>query len=256
MTGRGWATVLDALLALLPGGRERGIRARVAGLTVRRAARLHLGGGRCTGWYEGDRLRHHRKFPTHAGAPAAPRVVARPGRDPLPCTTVRAERVRPIDAPDWPAIAALESGAYAELGLSESPDALRSRAHPATSFVLDAGGRVGGYLLALPYPPARCPDLSGPEGSGFHGGNLHLHDIVVDAELRGRGWGRRLVRHLVEEAQSRSYDRISLVAIDGTAGFWSARGFRPHPEVEVPASYGPGAVYMSRDLNRPAPPAA
>ncbi|GIF08463.1 GNAT family N-acetyltransferase [Actinoplanes siamensis] len=171
------------------------------------------------------------------------------GFAPLPCETVRAERFRPIAGPDWSTIAALESEAYGKQGLSERPEALRSRAGAGTSFVLDTGDRVGGYLLALPYPRFRFPDLSQPETTGFQSANLHLHDLVIDPELRGRGWGARLVRHLAGTARSRSYDRISLVAVDGSAGFWAARGFRPHPEVPLPASYGPDAVYMSRDLD-------
>jgi ornithine decarboxylase len=170
------------------------------------------------------------------------------GFDPLPCVTVRAERVRPIGAGDWTTIAALEAGAYAASGLSEGRAALESRSSPATSFVLDAGDRIGGYLLALPYPPFRFPDLSRPEDTAFRTSNLHLHDIVIDDGLRGRGWAKRLLRHLTDTARSSRYDRISLVAVGGTSGFWSARGFAPHPEVPLPAGYGPDAVYMSRAL--------
>ncbi|GAA2706516.1 GNAT family N-acetyltransferase [Actinoplanes palleronii] len=170
------------------------------------------------------------------------------GFAPLPCHTVRAERVRPIDVHDWPAIGSLESIAYTKGGLSEGPEALRSRAQPETSFVLDTGDRVGGYLLALPYPEFRYPDLHRPEESAVRSSNLHLHDIVIDPGLRGRGWGKRLVRHLTETARSLSYRRISLVSVDGTAGFWSSRGFRPHPQVPLPGAYGPDAVYMSHEL--------
>jgi ornithine decarboxylase len=171
------------------------------------------------------------------------------GFDPLVCQTVRAERLRPVEADDWAAISSLEADTYAGKGLSESPDVLRSRAEPATSFVLEAGDRIGGYLLALPYPRFRFPDLSQPETGAFRSSDLHLHDIVIDAEFRGRGWGKRLVHHLADTARTSGYERISLVSVDGTAGFWSSRGFRPHPEVALPGSYGSDAVYMSHDLH-------
>ncbi|MEV4350164.1 GNAT family N-acetyltransferase [Actinoplanes sp. NPDC049596] len=171
------------------------------------------------------------------------------GFAPLAAQAVRAERVRPVEPRDWTAISSLEAGAYARAGLSESPEALRSRAQPATSFVLEAGDRIGGYLLALPYPRFRFPDLSRPENGPFPSANLHLHDMVIGAEYRGRGWGKRLLRHLADTARAAGYKRISLVSVDGTAGFWSSRGFRPHPEVALPGSYGSDAVYMSHDLD-------
>jgi ornithine decarboxylase len=157
-------------------------------------------------------------------------------------------RPRPIEEPDWPAIIRLEADTYGDKGLAEGGAALRSRAHPPTSFVLGTGDRIGGYLLALPYPEDAFPDLSRPETVVRRSANLHLHDLVITPALRDRGWGRHLVRHLITIGQSRAYERISLVSVGATAGFWSACGFRSHPDVAVPGSYGPGAVYMSSEI--------
>ncbi|MBL7261633.1 GNAT family N-acetyltransferase [Paractinoplanes lichenicola] len=170
------------------------------------------------------------------------------GFDPLACHAVRAERFRPIAEADWDAVAELEAAAYSSHGLSEGPAALRSRAANSTSFVLDTGERVGGYLIALPYPRFRFPDLSRPERSVFGSTNLHLHDVVVDEKLRGRGWGRRMLRRLKAIAEAQAYERISLVAVDGLAPYWASHGFAPHPGLTPPDGYGPGAVYMSRSL--------
>lgn len=170
------------------------------------------------------------------------------GFDPLPTVTVRAEHIRQITSGDWNAITELEAGAYGAHGLSEGLPALQSHSSPATSFVLDAGPAIGGYLLALPYPHFQFPDLSRPESTVFESSNLHLHDIVVGDEHRGRGWSRRLLRHLTTTAKSFRYERISLVAVNGMAGFWSSRGYRSHPEVTLPSSYGADAIYMSREL--------
>ncbi|MGI5401457.1 GNAT family N-acetyltransferase [Streptomyces sp. CA-135486] len=170
------------------------------------------------------------------------------GYDPLPCVPLRAERVRPIKADDWSAIAALEAGAYTASGLSESRVALesRGRSSPATSFVLDTNERIAGYLLALPYPQFRFPDPERPEDTVFRSSNLHLHDIVIGDEYRGRGWAKRMLQHLTDAARSFRYEQISLVAVGGTNGFWSAHGYRAHPEIALPAGYGSDAVYMSR----------
>ncbi|MGX6601636.1 GNAT family N-acetyltransferase [Micromonosporaceae bacterium Da 78-11] len=156
--------------------------------------------------------------------------------------------VRTVTDHDWPAIVALEAEAYGSHGLSESPAALASRAADATSFVLDVGGGVAGYLLALPYPRFRCPDLSRAEETVFASANLHLHDMVIADAVRRTGLGGRLLRTLVTAARREAYQMISLVSVADSRKFWHSRGFRPHFEVALPSVYGPDAIYMSRPL--------
>ncbi|MEU6065018.1 GNAT family N-acetyltransferase [Streptomyces sp. NPDC047082] len=160
--------------------------------------------------------------------------------------------VRHITDADWDAIAAMESRTYAELGLSEGRAALQSRAYasPDTCFVLDVGSQPAGYLLALPYPPFRYPNLERAEEPAVLSRtprNLHLHDIVVAERLRGRGLGQRLLNHLTLTAGSRGFERISLIAVGCSEPFWSARGFRAHPGIS-PGGYGANAVYMSKAM--------
>jgi ornithine decarboxylase len=159
----------------------------------------------------------------------------------------RPPRIRAVADADWPHVAALEADTYAGSSLSEGQAALesRGRASPGTCFVLDLDDRIAGYVLSLPYPMYRYPDLTRPEELAFNSPNLHLHDLVVAERLRGRGLGQRLLRHLTDVAAARRYERISLVAIDGMEGFWRTHGYRTHHEVRVPPGYGTNAVYMS-----------
>ncbi|WP_251095321.1 GNAT family N-acetyltransferase [Streptomyces sp. Caat 7-52] len=158
--------------------------------------------------------------------------------------------IRGITEADWPRLAALESEAYADLCLAEGEQLLRSRARASagTCFVLDLDGRPAGYVLALPYPRFRCPDLARPEQAVHHTTNLHLHDLVVSAPLRRRGLGTRLVRHLTEAARARGFATVSLVAVAGKEPFWRANGYHAHPAAPVPPDYGGDAVYMSADV--------
>jgi ornithine decarboxylase len=171
------------------------------------------------------------------------------GIKPTPCTTIRGARIRLIEPADWDGIVELEAETYAALGLSEGRDALISRARvsPDTCFVLDLDQAVAGYVLAIPYPPQSFPDLSQPEtdSRSHHSANLHLHDMVVAPAFRGRGLAKRMLHHLTQRALDLLFERISLVAVGESDAFWSAQGFHPHLEVDVPASYGPHAVYMS-----------
>ncbi|GAB7187325.1 GNAT family N-acetyltransferase [Kitasatospora sp. Ki12] len=168
-------------------------------------------------------------------------------------------RIRLLREDDWDEVVALEERAYAASGLSEGREALRSRhrASPATCFVLDHAGRLGGYLLALPYPPFRCPDLSHSEDSQSGAGdgvaapptNMHAHDLVIAEDLRGRGLSHRMLRHLEETARTAGYLSISLVAVRGSHVLWTPLGYRARPEIELPASYGSRAVYMAMPLD-------
>jgi ornithine decarboxylase len=161
-----------------------------------------------------------------------------------------APRIRHIEDGDWPAIAGLEASAYAESGLSEGQRVLesRGRASAATSFVVDTGDAIAGYVLALPYPRFRYPDLDQPEALVFQSSNLHLHDLVIGAEFRGTGLAKDLLHRLTEDARSLEYQQISLIAVSGSAVFWSAHSYHVHSELTLPRSYGANAVYMSRQI--------
>ncbi|MFG2353479.1 GNAT family N-acetyltransferase [Streptomyces sp. NPDC048521] len=159
-------------------------------------------------------------------------------------------RIRGIAEADWPALAALEAEAYADLSLTEGEEMLRSRARASagTCFVLDLDGRLAGYVLALPYPRFHCPDLTRAEQVVHHSANLHLHDLVISTPLRRRGLGTRLVRHLTDVARARGFETMSLIAVGGKEPFWRANGYQAHPEAGLPPGYGGDTVYMSVQL--------
>ncbi|MCG6495202.1 GNAT family N-acetyltransferase [Kitasatospora sp. A2-31] len=164
-------------------------------------------------------------------------------------------RIRPLAPGDWDGVVALEERAYAASGLSEGRAALesRGRASPDTCFALEYRGRFGGYLLALPYPLYRCPDLSraeaaGPDDPAAAPDNMHAHDLVIAEELRGRGLASVMLDHLAGTARARGFATVSLVAVRGSDVLWAPLGYRADPSVELPASYGDRAVYMSMSL--------
>ncbi|GAA1940070.1 GNAT family N-acetyltransferase [Kitasatospora viridis] len=155
--------------------------------------------------------------------------------------------IRQLVDDDWDAVVELEHGAYAADGLSEGREALQSRARysPGTCFVLEQRGTVRGYLLSLPYPPLRCPDLAEAEAAGFESGNLHVHDLVLAEDLRGREVAEDFMGYLRARAVELGFEQLSMVAVRGTDILLRMLGYRAHREVAVPASYGRRAVYMS-----------
>ncbi|BBA95471.1 hypothetical protein RVR_345 [Actinacidiphila reveromycinica] len=159
-------------------------------------------------------------------------------------------RIRLLREDDWSEVVALEERAYAASGLSEGEEYLRSRqrASPSTCFVLEHAGGFAGYLLALPYPLLRCPDLSAAEEAAGRWDNLHLHDLAIAERARGRGLARRMQRRLEEAGRAAGHRTLSLVAVQGSRALWTALGYRVRPEAGLPASYGAEAVYMARPL--------
>ncbi|WP_405003198.1 GNAT family N-acetyltransferase [Kitasatospora purpeofusca] len=155
--------------------------------------------------------------------------------------------IRQLADGDWDAVVALEHDAYAADGLSEGREALRSRAvaSPETCFVLEQRGTVRGYLLSLPYPPLRCPDLARAEDTAFESDNLHVHDLVIAEDLRGREVALGFMRHFRARAEELGFEQISMVAVRGADILLRIIGYRSHREVAVPESYGRRAVYMS-----------
>ena len=159
--------------------------------------------------------------------------------------------IRQLTDDDWDAVVALEHDAYAADGLSEGRESLQSRAlgSPGTCFVLEQHGAVRGYLLSLPYPPLRCPDLAEAEETAFESGNLHVHDLVIAEELRGREIAEDFMRYLQARAAELEFEQISMVAVRGTDILLRLLGYRANREVAVPASYGRRAVYMSMPVH-------
>lgn len=57
--------------------------------------------------------------------------------------------------------------------------------------------------------------------------DCYIQDVVVRADVRGRGVGSRIVSLLADEARSRGLRWIGLVAAPGTTPFYESLGFRP-----------------------------
>ncbi|MFE0457978.1 GNAT family N-acetyltransferase [Kitasatospora sp. NPDC058965] len=163
--------------------------------------------------------------------------------------------IRVLQERDWPRIRALEEQAYAELGLSEGEAALRSRAaaSPATNFVVVDADRVVGYLLTLPYPAGRFPDLTRDEQQVHdERANLHLHDIVIDRQFQVRGLPERLLAVITGAAAGLGFEQLSMVSLRRSRRRWLRMGFVEQPEVVVPAYYGEGAAYLTHPCRVPA----
>jgi ribosomal protein S18 acetylase RimI-like enzyme len=108
---------------------------------------------------------------------------------------------------------------------------------------------LGGYAVAYPWPLDLVPPLNQPVAVLPDPGTaIYLHDLGVRPDLSGAGHARAGLALLVERARAAGHTAIALVAVNGSAAFWRARGFAVRPTSEAAAakvaSYGPDARYM------------
>jgi GNAT superfamily N-acetyltransferase len=81
---------------------------------------------------------------------------------------------------------------------------------------------------------------------------LHIHDVALLPDQRGRGLGGAALKVLTGVAGRHGLLWLSLIAVHGTPPYWARYGFRDAaPAVTEPsslASYGADARYMARPV--------
>jgi GNAT superfamily N-acetyltransferase len=103
----------------------------------------------------------------------------------------------------------------------------------------------GGYAIAHPARLGEPPALDGLMGGTPAGADaLHVHDVALLPELRGRGLGSAALLAFRALAQAHGYARMSLVSVHGSGPYWARFGFADSPASAALASYGAEARYM------------
>ena len=139
-------------------------------------------------------------------------------------------------------------------GFPESQDVLveRHELYRNGCYLLEIGVKPAGYVLSHPWregaPPPLNARLGGiPEDASTY----YLHDLALLPVARRIGAASHIVEALVKHAQFGGFATMSLVAVNGSQGYWEKHGFTV---ADVPglaeklASYGADARYMVRPL--------
>ena len=160
---------------------------------------------------------------------------------------------RLMTAADLPAVLAVAAVVHPDYPEDEAVFAERMRLFPQGCLVLDGPEGLRGYIVSHPWHRAAPPALNSllcelPAQAG----SFYIHDLALLPAARGSGAGGMIVASLVEIAARAGLPCLSLVAIDGSSGFWRRQGFR---ELHDPAlagklaSYDDAARYMECDLD-------
>lgn len=151
----------------------------------------------------------------------------------------------------WPAILRLQNEAYVEVE-PEPLEVLQSKWHqsPGLCLVYEDPERqdIGAYLLAHAWHSPVPPKLYSPLPPESEGDCLFVHDLAVSSRYAGQGLGQKMISQLMQRAREEAFDDMRLVSVQDSSPFWAKLGFKPAAHSPVDASYGPGAVLMSRPL--------
>lgn len=159
---------------------------------------------------------------------------------------------RPARATDAAAIGALSRALVSAPPERDEVFAERIRLCPEGCLVYGSGDEVAGYLISHPWRRFAPPALGALFGAlPPDADSWFIHDLALAPEARGGGAIAAALAGL--EAEARAYPVISLVAVEAAADYWRRRGFadRSTPDMAAKlAGYGPGALYMERDIGR------
>ncbi|UZD69453.1 GNAT family N-acetyltransferase [Brucella sp. JSBI001] len=126
----------------------------------------------------------------------------------------------------------------------------RFKLYPAGCFVLARDTEILGYGISHPWKLDTVPALNAVLGELPDDTNTYyIHDIALLPDARSSGAATRVVELMATQAERDGFVTMSLVAVNGSQGFWEKKGFvvRDLPALEEKLkSYSDDALYMVR----------
>lgn len=169
--------------------------------------------------------------------------------------------MNPSANPLWRAMTAADLAAVAALSIRvhpnypERPEVLaeKFRLFPQGCFVLAEESEVRGYCFSHPWNKGAPPALDTFLGTlPAAADSYFIHDLTLDASMRKRRLAPPLLPDLVQAARAAGLSHMTLVAVSGSAPFWSRMGFRRTGDEAIQsaarAKYDAGAVHMEQLL--------
>ncbi len=158
-------------------------------------------------------------------------------------------QVRPMSPADLVQVLQLQARCY-EPRFHESAAAFHAKQarHPDHAWVADRDGLITAYLFAQPARKGYPPPLDDPGSPVQDADVLHLHDMAVAPEARGLGLPTYLLEEALAQGKRLGLQQATLVAVQGSEGFWRRLGFSPSTPLKSLESYGPDASYLLRPI--------
>lgn len=159
---------------------------------------------------------------------------------------------RPLATTDLPALERMASIIHPDFFEERAVLAERQKLCPEGAWLLELAGHPAGYILSHPWRFGQVPALNSLLGAiPPDADTYYLHDLALLPEARGIGAARTVLDILSAAARAKGLATMSLVAVNGSQGFWQRHGFAvrqvPHLTTKL-ASYAATAAFMVRTL--------
>lgn len=144
----------------------------------------------------------------------------------------------------WRALSAFDLGAVEAIAGTVHPNFFeasevlseRQALYPAGAYLLEIGERPAGYVLSHPWRHGSLPALNSLLGTlPDDADTYYVHDLALLPLARRLGAAGAIVASLEKHARAQGFATMSLVAVNGSRGFWGRQGFGVE---EVPELYG------------------
>jgi len=110
----------------------------------------------------------------------------------------------------------------------EAPEVLaeKQRLYHPGAYLLEIGERPAGYVLSHPWRSGSLPALNAMLGElPDKADTYYLHDLALLPVARRIGAASFIVSALSKHAAAHGFPNMSLVAVNGSQGFWEKHGF-------------------------------
>lgn len=155
-------------------------------------------------------------------------------------------------AADLPAVNALAARIHPSFPEDATVFAERLRLYPDGCRVFERGNVIEAYVVSHPWLRTEPPALNSLLGQlPVAPSTYYIHDLALSPEVRGLGAAADIVAWLAAHALASGFFSLSLIAVNGSSGFWQRQGFEVAQTPMLDAklkSYGDDAVVMMRSL--------
>src|ERR1700754_979238 len=132
-----------------------------------------------------------------------------------------AGRWRPMAEADLPAANALAATIHPAYPEDDVVFAERLALYPAGCRVFDLGGRAEAYVVSHPWRRFEAPALNSLLGAlPAAPSTFYIHDLALSPAVRNTGAAAQMVVWLAKQALVDRIRHMSLIAVNGSAGFW------------------------------------
>jgi GNAT superfamily N-acetyltransferase len=157
-----------------------------------------------------------------------------------------------MDQADLPAVERVSDLVHPAYPEDVSVLAERHHLYPQGCLVLLGSKGILGYAVSHPWLFGQPPKLNTRlERLPVPAETFYIHDVALLPEARGTGAGSAVVCRLAQQARANGLASLSLVAVNGSIGFWQKHGFDAVADTTITAkllSYGEASRFMVRRL--------